>query len=311
MPLDQRLRIYERSFGTGEDIVTIVAGLHGDELDGLYICYRLIQYLAALPPERFGGCVKLIPAANPMGLDVSSRFWPVARADINRSFPGSKTGRPTDRMADAILARARRSRYCIDIHSSNIFLQEIPQVRLSEEHFNLSRPMAGHLGVEVVWVNPSPTVIEATLAWNLSSAGVPTFVVETGIGLRIMQEDCERVITGIIGFLQTAGVVKGGATAGKAAPRLANIRNVEYINADASGVLVPQVAIGTDVLIDTLVGHIIDPITGWIKSEVRAPVSGYLFTLRAHPIVYIGSLIARIIRPDESGRIERLAAEAA
>lgn len=306
MPLDQRLKIYSRTFGSGEDIVTIVAGLHGDELDGLYLCYRLIQYLSRLPPDRFCGKVHLIPAANPIGLDVSSRMWPASRVDINRSFPGRRDGQPAQRIADAIFNVAKRGRYCIDIHSSNLFLQEIPQVRLSQEHFHLSAPMTPYLATEVVWVHASPTVIEATLAWNLSHIGIPTYVIETGIGLRIMLDDCERLYHGIISFLYASGVLVGSPQESSFRPRLADGTNVTYLNAPSAGIFVPKIGIGSDVLPGSPIGSILDPHSGEAKCEITAPVSGYLFTLRAHPIVYPGSLVGRIISPEASGQVKRL-----
>jgi uncharacterized protein len=312
MPLDQRLKLYAQTFGSGEPLVTIVAGLHGDELDGPYLCHRLIHYFSSLPPGRFGGSVRLVPAANPLGLDVSSRFWPVSRNDINRAFPGSPDDGPTQRMADAIFQTAKRGRYCIDIHSSNIFLQEIPQIRLSEEHFHISEPMAAHFGLDVAWVNPSPTVIEATLAWNLSTLGIPTYVIETGIGLRIMREDCRRVFRGIISFLHAARVLIGPRDSeyrfSPEPPRLARMDNVEFLNASAAGLFIPSIEIGSDVERGTVIGSIIDPLSGETKSEVRAPAAGYLFTLRAHPVVYEGSLLSRIIRADDDGEVLRMRA---
>lgn len=306
MPLDQRLRLHSRSFGKGEDLVTIIAGLHGDELDGLYLSYRLIRYLALLPADRFGGRVHFLPAANPIGLDVSSRMWPASRVDINRSFPGRIDGQPAQRIADAVFRLASRSKFCIDIHSSNLFLQEIPQVRLSQEHFHLSKPLTPYLGTEVVWVNPSPTVIEATLAWNLSAMGIPTYVIETGIGLRIMLDDCERLFHGIVAFLYATGVLVGVAQSSPIAARLAEADNVVFMNADAAGIFIPKIRIGSDVLAGTVIGTIIDPISGDAKAEVTTPSAGYLFTLRSHPLVYPGSLIARVIRPEPDGQVRRI-----
>ena len=306
MPLNQKLKIHERTFGKGDDMLTIIAGLHGDELDGLYICHRLINYLSALPEEVFKGSIRLIPAANPLGLDVSSRFWPVAGADINRSFPGDSKGRPTDRMADAIFKAACQSKYCIDIHSSNIFLEEIPQVRLNKEHFSLTSPAINFLGLEVVWVTPTSDVIESTLAYNLGEAGIPTFVIEAGIGLRITQDYCQRVLAGIIDFMHATGILVGDRIAEFDPPRLADVENVKFINSESSGIFIPHARIGSDTLAGSTLGFVIDPISGETKESVKAPHSGYLFTLRAHPIVYTGSLIGRIITPAADGTIHRL-----
>jgi hypothetical protein len=44
----------------------------------------------------------------------------------------------------------------------------------------------------------------------------------------------------------------------------------------------------------SIVGAIVDPLSGQTLDEVIAPIGGILFTLRAYPIVYEGSLVGRI-----------------
>ena len=44
------------------------------------------------------------------------------------------------------------------------------------------------------------------------------------------------------------------------------------------------------------IGQIVEPMTGTVLSRVISPVEGYMFTIRAYPIVYEGSLMARIFR---------------
>ena len=42
-------------------------------------------------------------------------------------------------------------------------------------------------------------------------------------------------------------------------------------------------------------GVIADPLTGEIKQRLTSPAAGLLFTLREYPVVYEGSLVARIL----------------
>ena len=42
------------------------------------------------------------------------------------------------------------------------------------------------------------------------------------------------------------------------------------------------------------IGQIINPLTGTIVEHVRATATGFLFTIRAYPVCYEGSLLARI-----------------
>ena len=47
-----------------------------------------------------------------------------------------------------------------------------------------------------------------------------------------------------------------------------------------------------------LLGRIVSPLHGGVLAEVRSPVDGVLFTLREYPLVYEGSLMARIMEVD-------------
>ena len=42
-------------------------------------------------------------------------------------------------------------------------------------------------------------------------------------------------------------------------------------------------------------GEIIDPLEGIIKERLLSPCDGLLFTIREYPVVYEGSLLARIL----------------
>ena len=116
--------------------VAVIAGIHGDELEGLYVCHRLaawLEQLAEAHPHALRGRVDLIPALNPLGIDTLERFVPVFDADLNRNFPGDAEGLLPQRIAAAAMAALAGAALVIDIHASNIFLREIPQVRINQE----------------------------------------------------------------------------------------------------------------------------------------------------------------------------------
>ena len=47
--------------------------------------------------------------------------------------------------------------------------------------------------------------------------------------------------------------------------------------------------------------EIVSPHAGDVLSEVRSPTDGVLFTLREYPVVYEGSLMARIVQTAAGG----------
>jgi predicted deacylase len=84
-------------------------------------------------------------------------------------------------------------------------------------------------------------------------------------------------------------------------PLLADDLNVHYLNATMSGLFIPTVEHWINVQTGDLLGKIVSPYGGTILSEVRSPVDGILFTLREYPLVYEGSLMARIMATDAAG----------
>ncbi len=164
--------------------VAVVSGIHGDEIEGLFVCHELARWLEA-NPKALKGRVELYPAANPLGLMTMSRAVPVFDTDLNRNFPGHAAGLLPQRMADTIMNHCKDSSLVIDVHASNIFLRELPQVRINEDFVDTLVPLAMDMNLDVIWVHSAITVLEATLSHSLNYWGTPCLVVELGVGMRI------------------------------------------------------------------------------------------------------------------------------
>lgn len=280
--------------------VAIVSGVHGDELEGLYVCHRLIQRLEQIETQYPGallGKVELYPTLNPLGMDTLQRLVPIYETDLNRNFPGDATGVFPQRIAAAAMKSLEGCALVVDIHASNIFLREIPQVRINEEFKANLVPLANKMNLDVIWLHGAMTVLEATLAHSLNSRNTPCLVVEMGVGMRVTPEYTEQVVTGILHVWQDLGVLSLNIDlpALSHVPWLADDTNVHYLNADTSGLFIPSVDHWTSVQVGQILGRIVSPYQGELLSEVRCPVKGILFTLREYPLVYEGSLMARLM----------------
>ena len=112
--------------------ISLVSGIHGDELEGQYICYETARRVKE-HPEYLKGIVDIYPALNPLGIDMASRTVPRLEMDMNRMFPGDASGDMMERITAAVVDSIIGSDICMDLHASDIFVREIPQVRLSED----------------------------------------------------------------------------------------------------------------------------------------------------------------------------------
>ena len=301
MPYCERMEIRRSVFrGGAGPRVAVVAGVHGDELEGLYVCHLLAAWLDELQrsnPHGLLGCVELYPAINTLGLDTLTRGLPVFDTDLNRAFPGSAGGPLPERLAAALMTALSGSALVVDIHASNIYLREIPQVRINQEFDDLLVPIARRMNLDMIWLHGAATVLETTVAHSLNSCGTPCLVAEMGVGMRITPEYCDQLVAGILNVWKDLGVLAPDVAIPEAAhiPLIADDSNVHYLNAQTSGMFIPATSHWTDVRCGEVLGTIVSPFRGEILSEVRSPVDGVLFTLREYPLVYEGSLMARVM----------------
>lgn len=303
LPIDEKLEINKQrllptSPLTGrEKRLSIVTGIHGDELEGQFVCYELARRIRE-HMDCLRGIVDIYPALNPLGIDSITRGIPAFDLDMNRIFPGAEDGSMAEHVAARIIRDLKGSDACIDIHASNIFLREIPQVRISQETAETLVPLALKLNIDFVWVHGAATVLESTLAHSLNSVGVPTLVVEMGVGMRITQAYGNQLVDGIFCLMKEMGLWTGETVTPRAPLLSQDPQDVFFLNASAAGVFLPRVEHCTFVQKDDIIGEIVDPLRGTVLDAIASPCSGLVFTIREYPVVSEGSLMVRILRGD-------------
>ena len=297
LPVDERLSIRKNviSHGTSTKRLCIVTGTHGDELEGQYVCFKIAEILNR-EPDKLNGTVEIYPALNPLGIDSIMRGIPTFDLDMNRIFPGDPEGTMAERTAYEVLQDLEGADMVIDIHSSNIFLREIPQVRINVNMAEALTPAARLLNMDFIWIHEAATVLEATLAHSLNSIGTPTLVVEMGVGMRINHSLGNRLVAGILNLMQHMGMWRKAPDMLISRPIVSVAEEVYFVNASASGIFLTEVHNNIVVEEGEEIGCIVSSLTGEVLQQVISPVKGLLFTIRAYPVVYEGSLLARIHR---------------
>ena len=262
--------------------LSIVAGVHGDELQGQYICYELIRRIKE-EREHLRGIVDVYPCVTPMALEIRKRNAPGA-LDMNAMFPGSRHGHTIEYMAAEVVADLMGSDFCIDIHSSDIFIREIPQIR--EMNSNSSS----------VW--------EGSLAYSLRRKGIPNVVIESGIALKIDYDYCKKVLDGVFRMMKELDIFDGEVSPTKKTVTVKK-NDVEVVHCNTSGIFIPKAQIGSYVREGQMIGSIVRPILGAEIEEITVPCDGMIFSLREYPAVCEGELLARICKTERpAGKYE-------
>lgn len=110
--------------------VLVLAGMHGDEVNGVEIVRRSLQ--EGLFEGLLRGTVIAVPVLNVYGFINFSREVPDGK-DVNRSFPGSKQGSLASRVAGALTREVLpKVGMAVDFHTGGRSLHNYPQIRYTQ-----------------------------------------------------------------------------------------------------------------------------------------------------------------------------------
>lgn len=302
-PSGQRVEIIKQSFPSARKRptkrVAFVSGLHGNELEGIYLCHLLIRYLKNLlqtQPEAFLGEVYVYPAVNPQAVAVGSRLSPFFSLDMNRQFGGDNARSLPAQSASELLDDLKSSAdIVVDFHASNLHLKEAPQTRIIDGFQKKLIPLAVQCNVDLIWVHPAAPMFESTLGYNLNQAKINTLVIEAGIGLRLNKKFVDQLFRGMLNLLHHTEVLAStDSPLNIDPPVIAHPSEVALLQSEYAGLFVGHSDLKKIVAKGEVIGEVVSATDGEVVQEVTAPESGFLFTLREHPLVYPGAPLARI-----------------
>lgn len=296
LPVGERYKIKRKRFlpnNKSERRISIVSGIHGDELEGQYVCFLLGKFLNE-HQDFICGIIDIYPSVNSIGIDSIMRKVPPLEVDLNRVFPGNPDDVLPLRIADGLVQAVKGSEFAIDIHSSNIFLRELPQVRIAEENADILAPLATALNIDFIWIHSAVTVLQSTFAHTMNSLGTKTLVAEMGVGMRITKEYGISFTNGLIKFLEQTGFLSTNIHPIIKHPISSTNGVVHFLNSNRAGIFVPETDHNKFVKKGEKIGEVVSPLLGEVMDSVYSPCNGLLFTLREYPVVYEGSLLARI-----------------
>ena len=297
----ETLKIKKNRLGTDyprgdEKRLCIVSGIYGDELQGQYICYETIRRIKN-EYENLTGIVDIYPSLNPMGLEAGGREIPGPELNMNELFPGSESGAMGEYAAYAVLKDIEGADFCLDVHGSDKYLCEIPQIRMNDDVEGIIMPYAEHLNTDMIWVHPSTQVKKGSIVYELNKIGVKACVTESSYAFKINQRYCNQIVDGIFSLMKFMGIWKGSVKKVKD-PFVVHDDQVIYVNSESSGIFIPHTSVHDLISENDEIGRVVDVITGSVEEIIKAPVSGIITGMREYPAIEEGSLLARIVSLD-------------
>lgn len=265
-------------------VLLITAALHGDEINGVEICRRLLK----LPRlNKLKGTLVVVPIVNTYGFVQQSRYLP-DRRDLNRSFPGSEKGSLGSRMAyqftDTIL---KNCTHAIDLHTGAIHRSNLPQVRASAKDKTALR-MAEAFNAPIIIKAAGR---EGTMRGTANTLGIPILLYEAGEALRFDEQAIKIGVRGILNVMTDLGMLQRG----KKAPRTKSLfsKKSSWVRAEHDGIARYYVGLGQAVKSGDTLAHIYSPYSDF-EVAVNATFDGIVIGRNNLPLVNEGEALFHI-----------------
>ena len=264
-------------------VVLFSAGIHGDEINGVEIVRQLI-YKKINKPKK--GTIICIPIINVYGFVNKSREFPDGR-DLNRVFPGSKTGSLASRFAFHILTEILPVvNYAVDFHAGGASRFNAPQIRIAHNN--------PHLKTLADVFDAPFTLYSKNIAGSFRSSSdkmdVKMLLFEGGKSLDINKTIATEGIHGAIRLLSHLDMLDPKHPVVPQKSKTIYIEKSGWIRAKCSGLLHDFDTVGKFVKKGTTLATITDPY-GKFERKVKAPNDGYIINANHSPIVYEGDAI--------------------
>lgn len=277
--------IVERSKLDGPTVL-FTACLHGDEINGTEIVRQLIVQKINKPKR---GTIICIPIINIFGFINKTREFPDGR-DLNRVFPGSKTGSLASRFAYYILKDIMpHIDYAIDFHAGGASRFNAPQIRIVPENKELKK-------LSEVFSAPFTLYsknISGTFRNSCDKLDVKMLLFEGGKSLDINDAITKEAIEGTKRFLTHLDMLNPRKKAISNENKTIYIEKSNWVRAKHSGLFHGLTAIGSFVKKGDLLATISDPY-GKVEHKVKAPHAGYIINVNDAPIIFQGDAIFHI-----------------
>ena len=263
----------------------VQGGLHGDETNSIEIIRRMLEN-KYFDIKR--GCVIVVPLLSVFGFLNFSRD--LHGKDINRSFPGSKTGSLASRIAYFHMREiVKNIDFGIDFHTGGAQRSNYPQIRYTEESAE-SKILAEIFNAPFQF--PS-RLIQKSFRKETYKYKIPIIVYEGGETLRFNELAIEEGIKGVLRVLKHFKMISDNPMKEKENRDTICLVKRRWIRAKIAGLFNSIVHNGDPIEKGQILGSITDTY-GETSVKVIAPNDGYIIAINYFPIINRGEAIFHI-----------------
>lgn len=282
------------TFGKSKPVLTLLSGIHGDEVASLFLFRNLIQKLEKTP--ELSGTINLAHFVNPLAFASRNRVAIQDNLDMNRIGSGAKTGGLAERILYRLtIELLSKSDFIVDIHELEMHsaLLAVLPIGGSVKTQLLSKNILAAFEPELIWcpdLTKSGNKYSNILIFSLLAENIPSLMVELPASLQMNAQSVGLVAERCLNIARVAHVLDSKLLpiSGSENQSLAVERRV--VTADESGLFYPHptLKIRNDISVGDWMGNLIG-FPEWTPTALRSEDEGILMELRSLSAVSTGT----------------------
>jgi predicted deacylase len=262
--------------------LALVAGVHGDEYDGILALQGVVQDVAA---DLLAGSLLVIPVANPLAFGAAARHTPEDGRDLNRAFPGNPNGTVTERLASLLCDNVLTSADLVfSLHGARATSTLLPWMEFLDVPGELgARSLAAARAsgfAHLVALPPLP----GRLMTAMAARGIPLIEGELGGRGEATSANVGGYRSSVERLAQRLGVLRGALNETLPEPQFWDLHE---ITSPAAGIFLTNVDLGASVQQGDVLGRVLDS-AGNALAVIRAPLGATVAGMRVHAGVTLG-----------------------
>lgn len=259
----------------------VTAAMHGNELNGTEIINRLLNVKSV---KNLRGTLIAVPVLNVYGLISRSRYLP-GGIDLDRCFPGSKSGTHAARVAHLFTKEIfSKADCCIDLQTGFINYSNLPQIYVNFED-RQAKLLATVFNAPVISNRLAEKGMLGTLAFKEST---PFLLYEAGEAMRFDEHAIKVGLKGILNVMRKLEMLPTPTT--KKVPKWKSFfteKNI-WARAATSGISYTKYQLGQSINKGQTLCVIKDPFGATESARIKSPADAIIVGKNNLPLVHEG-----------------------
>lgn len=275
--------------------VAIIGAMQGDALLPLYCSSQLVNFLNnIIAKTKILGDILIIPSINHYALNISEKFWPLDKTNLNMMFPGYNQGETTQRIASKVFETIQGYDYGMILEINSDQSTCIPHIRLLKSGWE-DLVGAKKFGFKIIDHKDLESIDTVTLQYNWQLWETKAYSILCPTSETIDQSTADQILQAIIRFMDQSKIIDYTIYNAYASSIITK-KNIKIMKAPKSGIFTSHKAPGEYIHKGDIIGEITNSLTGQVIHKFKAPQSGMVLSIFKNALIIENSIVYRIAK---------------